>query len=171
MKPPADRRLLKGWTHALRYAALTIKHKWYVFLAGAQLGVPVWRLIVHDWSKFSPSELPAYGQEFFGFGGGEAFSRAWVHHQNHNPHHWEYWITRSDHRIGVSGDANNAVPLEMPETYVREMVADWCGASRTYTGGWSILEWVEENIGKMRLHPVSKILALMLVQKWEEDLS
>ena len=152
----------------LKYALLTLKHKWFVFLAGRRLGVPVWRLIIHDWSKFTPSELPHYGRRFFGGDPDqEGFARAWVHHQNHNPHHWEYWVTRSDHRIGISGDSNNAVALDMPEDYVREMVADWCGASRAYTGSWSILKWVEANIGKMNLHLMTKAYALMLVQKWE----
>ena len=161
-------RPISNWPK-LRYFWLTIQHKWYVFLAGRRLGVSLWQLIIHDWSKFTSVELPAYGAQFFGGGGGEAFSCAWVHHQNHNPHHWEYWVTRSDHRIGVSGDANNATALEMPEKYAKEMVADWCGASRAYTGSWSIMKWVEKNVMKMNLHPDTHAYVLYLVLQWDKQ--
>jgi hypothetical protein len=53
-----------------------------------------------------------------------AFDRAWNHHQKCQPHHWQYWLLTMD-----SGDT---VPLRMPDTFVREMVADWVGA------GWAI---------------------------------
>jgi hypothetical protein len=114
--------------------------------------VPLWRSVIHDWSKFTLAELPAYGQWFFGGrGNGDAFAKAWVHHQNLNPHHWEYWVTRSTHRISVAGPAT-AEALPMPETYIREMVADWMGASKAYTGQWEIKEWVVKNLPKMNLH-------------------
>lgn len=134
----------------LKYLCLTIKHKWYVGLAGLKVGVPVWRLIVHDWTKFLPCELPAYGRQFFGDKGDPyGFAKAWAHHQNYNPHHWEYWIPRTAHN--KSGYPDN-VPLPMPETYVREMVADWMGASKAYTGSWDMNEWLDKNLLKMVLH-------------------
>ncbi len=163
--------------HSFQYAILTLKHKWYVFFAGFILSVPLRQLVIHDWSKFTPSELPAYGQRFFGShvsaidGGGKAFSYAWLHHQNHNPHHWEYWITRSDHRIGVSGNKEQAVALAMPERYAREMVADWCGASKAYTGQWQIGEWVEKNIHKMNLHPKTKLFVVTLALVWDRGVA
>lgn len=82
----------------MNYFWLTIKHKWFVFLAGLKTGVPLWRLIIHDWSKFTPSELPHYQRQFFGDKDDPlGFAAAWLHHQNHNPHHWEYWLPRSGH--------------------------------------------------------------------------
>lgn len=40
----------------------------------------------------------------------------------------------------------------MPEIYVREMVVDWLGASRAYTGSWNMATWIDANGPKMRLH-------------------
>lgn len=137
----------------LQYLWLTIKHKAFVLRAGLWTKAPLWRLVIHDWSKFMPSEAPHYGRQFFGDKGDPAgFARAWLHHQNSNPHHWEYWIPRSAHNRG-DGDKE---PLEMPEWAVREMAADWMGASRVYEGRWPTPEswpWLEKNLGTIRVHP------------------
>lgn len=136
----------------MNYLRLTLRHKWYVFLACLEMRVPLWRALIHDWSKFTPAELPHYDRQFFGDKGDpRGFARAWLHHQNHNPHHWEHWITRSDHSHGESDAVNGC--LAMPETYVREMIADWMGASRAYTGSWDMSQWLEENLPRMKLHP------------------
>lgn len=139
----------------MRYAWATIRHKWFVFLAGLQLGgIPVWRLVIHDWHKFTPAELPHYNRQFFGDKGDPlGFACAWLHHQNLAPHHWEYWHTRSDHSKGGSGAINGWLP--MPEIYVREMVADWMGASRSYTDSMDIQPWLDKSYSKMCLHPVT----------------
>jgi hypothetical protein len=54
----------------------------------------------------------------------------------------------------------------MPETYVREMVADWMGASRAYTGSWDMTEWlaaqgpgIGERIHSDTIDKVQSILA------------
>ena len=149
-----------------KYLKSLLAHKWYVFLAGIKTGVPLWRLVIHDLSKFSPAEFKAYAQNFFAsddfknqenlgafekysvseaapFGHfvDERFALAWLHHENHNPHHWGYWISRS---------GKYRKPLPMPETYVREMVADWMGASRGYTGSWDMNEWLTKNLPNLK---------------------
>lgn len=148
---PQTRKLL--W--AAKYAWLTIQHKWWVFLAGLKLGVPLWQLIIHDFSKFGRHELFAYGRQFFGDKGDPlGFQRAWLHHQNHNPHHWEYWIPRTNHvRSGIMKES----PIVMPLPYIREMVADWMGASKAYTGSWDMTDWLEKNLPLIgpRLNPVT----------------
>lgn len=141
-----------------KYIWLTIRHKWFVFCAGIKTKTPLWQLIIHDWSKFAPLEAPAYGRQFFGDQNDPlGFSRAWNHHQKTNPHHWEYWIMISGHNRGGFPDGS---ALPMPERYVREMVADWLGASRAYEGRWprSLMswKWFIENFGKLRLHPVTR---------------
>ena len=45
-----------------KYFVLILKHKWFVFLEGRRLGVSMWRLMIHDWTKFLPSELPHYSK-------------------------------------------------------------------------------------------------------------
>lgn len=160
-----------------KYIKSLFAHKWYVFLAGLKTGVPIWRLIVHDWQKFSHWEFKAYAQNFFGdddlnnretheafqkykvteaapFGhfAKERFAYAWLHHENTAPHHWGYWIPRSGKYTG---------PLPMPETYVREMVADWMGASRAYTGSWNMAEWLSKNGPRMEGKMHSQTVALI----------
>jgi len=136
----------------MHYFWATIRHKWFVFLASFKVGLPFWRVLTHDLSKFGRSELHQYNRQFFGDkGDAPGFAVAWLHHQNLNPHHWEYWITRSDHSHGESKAVNGCLP--MPEIYVKEMIADWMGASKTYTGSWDMTEWLTRNLDMMQLHP------------------
>ena len=128
----------------IKFIKSLILHKWYVFLAGIQTGVPLWRLIVHDWQKFSPYEFVAYAKKFHSDeDAAMPFAYAWLHHENTAPHHWGYWIPRSGKYARQ--------PLAMPETYVREMVADWMGASRAYTGSWDMTDWLRKNLPDMPL--------------------
>jgi len=143
----------------IKYLWLTIRHKVFVFRAGLRTKAPIWRLIIHDWSKFTPAEAPHYGRQFFGDASDPlGFSYAWLHHQRRNPHHWEYWIPISGHNRGGYGDLE---PLPMPEWAVREMVADWMGASRAYEGRWPTRgnwPWLHANRGRIeaRLHPETR---------------
>jgi hypothetical protein len=53
----------------LRYLSYVVCHKWFVFVAGLKTGAPFWRLLIHDWSKFMPSEWRPYVLSFYGPGG------------------------------------------------------------------------------------------------------
>ena len=144
----------------MNYFWLTIKHKWFVLLAGLSTKTPLWRLIIHDWTKFTPSELPHYQRQFFGKADDpKGFMTAWLHHQNHNPHHWEYWIPRSGHKRCDPPYEDNK-PCTMPMWAVREMVADWLAAGRTYEGKWPKLDnwtWLNKHLSKMQLSPQTRI--------------
>jgi len=125
-----------------------MRHKYYVFLAGLKTGVPIWRLIIHDWQKFTLSEFPQYARYFFGGKqekDKESFMLAWLHHVHYGKHHWEHWLLNPNYNFstGINGK------LPMPETYVREMVADWMGASKTYTGSWNMAVWLSNNGSRM----------------------
>lgn len=136
----------------MRYLLLTLKHKWFVFLAGQKLGVPLYLLILHDWSKFSWDELPHYQRQFFGDAADPlGFSYAWNHHQKANKHHWEYWIPITGHSKGGYQDMS---PLPMPEKYALEMIADFMGANRAYEGKWpgTTWPWWEKNRDKILSH-------------------
>ena len=153
--------------NALRYIGLTLQHKWFVLVAGLRLGVPIWQLIIHDWSKLLLSR--AYGDFFFEQKNRDGFERAWLYHQNHEPHHWEYWISRTSH----SRASSQVGSLPMPEKYIREMVADWMAATRTYTGAWpKDLEgwgWFQKNISRIitSMHPESaEMLTRILRDVW-----
>ena len=131
----------------LRYASYVARHKWFVFRAGLKTRAPLWRLVIHDWSKLTPVEWGPYVRTFYApdkARDGE-FDRAWLHHQHRNPHHWQHWVLREDD--------DDTKALRMPDKLVREMVADWMGAGRAITGQWGAASWYEANAHKMVLHP------------------
>jgi hypothetical protein len=140
----------------LAYFKYILKHKWFVLLACWRLDVPLWRALWHDRSKLTRAEFSGYRKYFFDrkdeFRRGQLdpakvdreFDLAWNHHQKSNPHHWEFWLL-----IEKGGETR---PVPMPETYVREMVADWMGASRAKTGSWDIEEWVIKAAPGLVLH-------------------
>lgn len=134
------------------YFGRVMKHKWHVFQAGRVTRAPLWRLIVHDLSKFRPDEFGPYAR-YFGSAGKppqerrEEFRIAWAKHLHRNPHHCGWWILRNQ------GGDNGTEILPMPESYVREMVADWMGASATYTDSDKIYKWLMVNLGRMTMHP------------------
>lgn len=106
--------------------------------AGIRVGAPVWRLLIHDWSKFLPVEWTPYVKNFYTDQPDQAaFDRAWLHHQHYNPHHWQHWLLRED-------DGGTKI-LPMTADYAREMVADWMGAGRAITGRWGVASWYESN--------------------------
>ena len=129
------------------YGRYVARHKWFVFVAGLRTGAPLWRLLIHDWSKLTPKEWGPYQRRFFGGRSGvldkstdpEDFHRAWTHHWHLNPHHWEHWLTAEGR------------PMTMPEHFIREMVADWMGAGRAITGKWEVVEWYRKNALKIKL--------------------
>jgi hypothetical protein len=144
-----------------RYFTYLARHKWFVFLAGRRTGAPVWRLLIHDWSKFLPVEWIPYAVKFYGSPVGsdppaeitrrrDAFDRAWLHHQHWNQHHWQHFLLKED-----SGGFR---ALRMPDSLAKEMVADWMGAGRAITGQWDVLPWYQANREKIILHPTTRVL-------------
>lgn len=135
-----------------------LQHKHYVYRAGRMIGgIPLWRLITHDWSKFSPTEMRGYAGNKGGAVSKERWARAWIHHLSCNPHHPEHWLLswrgNPDFYDGVGEFvADNVVVLPMPLTYVREMVADFMGSSKGYTGSYDIAPWINKEGKRMRLH-------------------
>jgi len=119
--------------HPIRHLKTITHHKKLVLDNAVRCGIPL-RGLVHDLSKFSPTEfIPGmrYYQgtrspnekerELYGF------SSAWLHHKGRNRHHFEYW-----------NDVNPATkqyePVEMPLPYLKEMFCDRVAASKNYKG-------------------------------------
>jgi hypothetical protein len=124
-----------------------------VFVVGRKLKVSYWRLLKHDLSKFTPAEFGRYARNFYGKGD-DNFSLAWLHHQNRNDHHWEYWVNRTSYNQPRDGT------IPMPETAVREMVADWLAAGKVYNGKWPDLGnfvWFRQNAQFMNMNLVTWI--------------
>jgi hypothetical protein len=142
------------------YFKYLIRHKWFVLIAGRVVGVAWWRLLLHDWTKFLPSEWFPYSRTFYAPDGSKiyqetpAFARAWNAHQKRNKHHWQYWV--------LLWDRGEITCLEMPAVYWREMLADWLGAGRAIKGVWGAKFWYEANKDKIQLHPKTR----QQIEKW-----
>ena len=149
-----------------------IFHKYCVYLAGKKIGgISFWRLFIHDWTKFLPSEFPYYARQFYGDKGDPlGFAYCWVRHQNRHEHHWQYWVPRTKSWEGFHDNE----PLPMPEVAVREMMADWLGAGRAYAGSWPNLhnwDWLNKNLPNMKLHPDTKASIMrVLFEMQQKDL-
>lgn len=127
----------------LRYVLL---HKWYVFVECCKVGI-IWQGLVHDLSKFSPTEWFPYVDQFYGSKKSPDFDQAWLHHQHHNPHHWQHWI--------LNEDDGGALVLEMPIRYRKEMVCDWKGAGLAM-GKPDIAGWYKTNKDKILMGPETR---------------
>ena len=151
----------------LRYLKSLLRHKYFVAVAGIKVGrIPYHRLIFHDWTKFLPSEFIPYAKNFYGTKTEQTaidFDYGWLAHQNRNPHHWQYWILVYD------DDPKKDKPLRMPETYVREMVADWAGAGRAYNGKWDVVEWYNKHKDNIIIHPDTRGLVERLLITYYDD--
>ena len=139
------------------YTKRLTNHILQVRLAGRKLGVSEKQLIDHDLSKWEEPEFTSYAEYYCGDRTKEVNERyavAWLHHIHNNKHHWQYWMF-SDQWNFSDGDVINGV-VRMPESFVLEMVADWLGASKAYTGSWDMTEWLDTNLDRITLHKDSR---------------
>ena len=140
----------------LKYLRDILIHKWYVFLAMIQLDGSIFAAIMHDMSKFRPSEWGPYLKTFYDEAGEsqyyehEDFKMAWMKHQHRNSHHWQHYILRQDD--------GELIVLEMPRHCVTEMICDWIGAGRAITGENNLREWYLDNEDRILLHPSTRSL-------------
>ncbi len=112
-----------------------VKHKYYVAQGCFRCGL-YWQGIVHDLSKFSPTEFWSGVKYFDGHRSpngvqrrvNEGLSVSWLHHKGRNKHHFEYWI---DYAI-LNG--STVYGNRMPMKYVMEMVCDRRAACIVYQG-------------------------------------
>lgn len=117
-------------------------HKYFVgrycFICGLY-----WQGIVHDLSKFSPTEFIESCRYYSGDRSPidnckdvNGYSYSWFHHRGRNYHHWEMWVDNFERGI---------TRHKMPFKYVLEMVCDFLAAGRAYNGkGFTIddeYEW------------------------------
>lgn len=146
----------------IRYFHYVIRHKWFVFLASCELGIP-WLGVLHDWSKLRPDEFLPYAQFFYGNNakerrdatgyykptdtGNPAFDFAWLLHQKRSRHHWQWWL--------LPEDEGGIKVLDMPLRYRKEMLADWRGAGQAL-GTPDVVAWYQANKDKMQLHPATR---------------
>lgn len=117
----------KYWKHFMTIS----KHKWIVMKLCFNCGIK-WRGLMHDLSKYGPTEFWPSARYFQGTKSPiEAekakigYSAAWQHHKGHNKHHWEYWTDFDDN--------GNVICCKIPMNYVCEMICDWVGAGIVYS--------------------------------------
>ena len=108
------------------------------------------QLQMHDSSKFNDEEFYPYLQYFYPEEGididDDLFDEAWLHHQNINPHHWQYWVLIQD-------DGDTKV-LDMPLNYIIEMLCDW--SSFQYADKGDAHTFYDNNKDKMQLSKNTK---------------
>ena len=114
----------------IKHTVLVTKHKWWVFKLCCRIGLP-WRGLIHDLSKFSPTEFFEAVKYYQGNRSHipiarevEGYSKAWLHHKGRNKHHLEYWV---DSRTKIYAAI-------IPYKYLAEMACDKMAASIVYGG-------------------------------------
>lgn len=104
----------------------------------------------HDLSKDQHDEYEAYDRYFYGRNKSyqvvQDFREAWLMHIHRNPHHWQYWVLIND-------DPNEGeICIEMPGSYVVEMICDWWAFSWAKGDLFEIFKWYEERKYYIKLH-------------------
>lgn len=106
------------------------RHKWLVFKLCCRAGIP-WRGLVHDLSKYSPTEFIESAKFYQGVRSPipvardvQGYSKAWLHHKGRNKHHIEYWY---------DPEVPNKFPI-IPYKYTVEMICDGLAAGIVYNG-------------------------------------
>ena len=118
---------------------------------------------IHDKSKWGPEEYEAYDKKFYSNEDvEEQFDRAWLHHQKHNPHHWQYWV--------LPKDDGSTKAIEMTEEAVIEMFCDHWSFSWEKGNLYEIFDWYEENRSKMILNEKTRNFYEYILEKLKERL-
>jgi len=148
-----------------KYFKYIIRHKYYVAIACFKRGL-IWQGIIHDWTKFKPSEFYNYAVFFYGKGqinqkgdtissGGNAelknkMELSWLRHVHANKHHWNYWIVVD--RVG------EIQIFDMPYKYIVEMVCDWEGVGKAIRGkDANTIDWYERQKDTLMLSDNTRI--------------
>ena len=114
----------------IKHFILITRHRWIVLKLCCRVGLP-WRGIVHDLSKYSPTEFfesieyyEGNRSPIVGAKKDKGYSEAWLHHKGKNKHHCEYWVDMN---------APDKTPI-MPYKYTAEMICDKLAAGIIYQG-------------------------------------
>lgn len=169
--PPLTwQKVRKHFRTITHHRHLVLKHCWRCGL--------LWQGLVHDLSKYSPSEFWLGARYFQGDRSpndaerrATGASRAWMHHKGRNRHHYEYWI---DYQLGEK--TASYAPVPMPNRYIIEMLCDRVAACETYhRDGFNTrqpLEYFESRPAETLMHPETqeKLSALLSLyaEKGEE---
>ena len=119
--------------HPIKHFKTITRHKNTVMLHCFKAGIFM-RGILHDMSKYSPSEFIPGAKNFQGTRSPNekerelyGYSVAWLHHKGRNRHHFEYWVD-------VNPKTKVYEPVKMPIKFLKEMFCDRVAASKIYQG-------------------------------------
>ena len=156
----------------------TINHHKRLVMEGCFKVGLYWQGLMHDLSKYSPTEFWVGVKYFQGNRSpnnaereATGVSLAWLHHKGRNKHHLEYWIDYTlDEQSPMGG-------MEMPKKYVVEMFIDRIAACKNYQKenytDESPLEYYEKSLDHYMIHPNTQALLeemlKMLAQKGEDE--
>ena len=120
---------MKPWSH---FKTIT-HHRNLVMVNCFRVGL-VWQGLIHDLSKYSPTEFWVGARYYQGNRSPNAkereekgYSVAWMHHKGRNRHHYEYWTD-------LNLETKTYGPVPMPRRYLAEMVMDRVAACKVYLG-------------------------------------
>lgn len=163
---------MKAWLH---FKTIT-KHRLLVMEGCFRVGL-YWQGLIHDLSKYSPTEFIS-GAKFYQGNRSpntaerevKGYSEAWMHHKGRNRHHYEYWTD-------ISKETRQYESLPMPRKYLVEMVMDRRAACMTYQGkdytNGAALAYFRKSMERNRMHPQTRqeldYLLEMLSERGEED--
>lgn len=119
--------------HPWRHFRTITRHRHKVIVHCFKAGI-FWQGLRHDLSKYTPTEFIP-GMRYYkgdrspnvGERKENGFSRAWLHHQGRNKHHFEYWAD-------YNPETHRKEPVRMPVRYLIEMFCDRVAASKIYYG-------------------------------------
>lgn len=127
-----------------------------------------YRIEFHDYSKDYQDEYNAYDAYFYGknrsFEVVENFNRAWLLHIHRNPHHWQHWVLIND------DPTEGETVLEMPYSYVIEMICDWWSFSWEKGDLFEIFRWYDERKDYIKLGDTTRKVVEMILDKMKTKL-
>lgn len=163
---------MKTWQH---FKTIT-RHRWLVMTGCFRVGL-YWQGLVHDLSKYSPTEFRMGARYFQGNRSpndaereDKGYSEAWMHHKGRNRHHYEYWTD-------LNRQTGNYESIPVPRKYLVEMVMDRRAACKVYQGNNygddSALAYFERGRERTRLHPDTRrqlqYILTMLAEQGEKE--
>lgn len=124
-------------------------------------------IIEHDLSKLEDDEFIPYCNHFYPVDGEfdndeTAFDLAWLHHQNVNPHHWQYWV--------LIKDSGEIIPMDMPLDYICEMLCDWHSFSYKDPNS-TALSWYSDNKDHMKFSENTRKIVDDLIQAMDTPIT
>ncbi|WP_231620205.1 DUF5662 family protein [Fictibacillus sp. 26RED30] len=148
-----------------KYLLYIVEHKLNVFIECWKLGLYV-QAFTHDLSKLHPAEFFTYAKKFYSDEKPSEveWQYAWLHHQHHNKHHWNYWV--------VDQLKKEAVPI--PRKYVYEMICDYKSFSRRWgrkRSGPTISDRLIANLltDRVILHPDTRKECAQIIEKLKPE--